>query len=109
MADYQNQVDAWWTGLTPIEQNNPVNKAKYNTANRALDKAGNVLSAADAALGNASSSTVQYSMNKQLKNAWNFIVGSQFQYNKHWMIRAEFGFLGSRTQGMVGLQYRFGL
>lgn len=109
VAEYQNQVDMWWAGLSPLEQQNPVNNAKYNTAIRALDKAGNILSSADAALEEGSTSTVQYSMDKQVKNAWNFIIGSQFQYNKHWMLRAEFGFLGSRTQGMVGLQYRFGL
>ena len=39
----------------------------------------------------------------------NGFVGTQFQYNKHWMIRAEFGFLGSRSQIIGGLQYRFGL
>lgn len=40
---------------------------------------------------------------------WNFLIGSQFQYNKHMMFRAEVGFLGSRTQVLAGLQYRFGL
>ncbi len=29
---------------------------------------------------------------------WNFVVGTQYQINKHFMIRAEAGFLGSRTQ-----------
>ena len=33
------------------------------------------------------------------------IVGTQFQLNKHWMIRAEYGFLGSRSQFVGGLQY----
>ena len=33
----QVQVDTWWTGLTPVEQKNPVNIAKYETANRALE------------------------------------------------------------------------
>ena len=40
---------------------------------------------------------------------WNFIIGAQFQLNKHFMWRAEYGFLGSRQQFMTGLQYRFGL
>ena len=34
-------VDEWWNGLTPVEQKNPVNSAKYETANRTLDAAGN--------------------------------------------------------------------
>lgn len=103
------EVETWWSELTPIEQNNPINKAKYETANRVLDTAGNILTTADGALSNAQSATVQYSLQKDLKDKWNFIVGSQFQLNKHWMIRAEYGFLGSRNQFIGGLQYRFGL
>jgi hypothetical protein len=44
-----------------------------------------------------------------LKDMWNFILGSQYQINKHYMIRTEFGFLASRVQFIGGLQYRFGL
>lgn len=29
--------------------------------------------------------------------------------NKHFMLRAEYGFMGSRQKFMTGLQYRFGL
>ena len=46
---------------------------------------------------------------KEIKDMWNMIIGTQFQLNKHWMIRAEYGFLGSRNQLIGGLQYRFGL
>jgi hypothetical protein len=109
VEDAQLQVDAWWAGLTPAEQSNPVNRAKYETANSALAKAGGILSAADAAVNTISTSTVQYSMDKSVKDAWNFIVGAQFQYTKHLMVRGEVGFLGSRTQVMTGIQYRFGL
>jgi hypothetical protein len=105
----QQQVDAWWNGLTQQEQNSPVNKAKYESANAALDRAGEILSAADLAVNNISNSTVQYSMDKQVKDRWNFIVGGQYQLNKHFMLRFEYGFLGSRTQIMTGVQYRFGL
>lgn len=109
VEETQVAVDAWWTGLTPLEQKNPVNVAKYNTANRALETAGNFYNAADAALNDGKSATVQYSLEKNLKDKWNFIVGSQYQLNKHWMLRAEYGFLGSRTQFMTSLQYRFRL
>ena len=105
----QEQVNTWWAGLTPLEQQNPVNLAKYETANNLLAKTGQVLNNAEAAVNNAGNSTVQYSMDKRPKDKWNFIVGSQFQLNKHWMIRGEFGFLSSRTQFIGGLQYRFGL
>jgi hypothetical protein len=36
-------------------------------------------------------------------------MGGQFQFNKHFMVRGEVGFLGSRNQFTVGAQYRFGL
>ncbi|QQS51774.1 MAG: hypothetical protein IPM71_03355 [Bacteroidota bacterium] len=107
-AAYEN-VETWWAGLSEREQNNPVNEAKYETANRAIDKAGNILTSLDGALNDENTASVQYSLDKTLKDKWNFIVGTQFQYNKHWMLRAEIGFLGSRTQAMGGLQYRFGL
>jgi hypothetical protein len=110
VGNAQQQVDAWWGGLTQEEQKNPVNAAKYNRANSVLERAGQVLAAADNAVSTIESSTVQYSMNKRPKDMWNIVVGSQFQLNKHVMLRLEYGgFVGSRTQIMTGLQYRFGL
>jgi hypothetical protein len=109
VADNQAQVNTWWDNLTATEQRNPVNQAKYNTANRALSAAGNFLNAADGALNNDQYASVQYALDKRVKDMWNFIVGSQFQLNKHFMIRGEYGFLGSRQQFLGGLQYRFGL
>ncbi|WP_394774212.1 hypothetical protein [Flavobacterium sp.] len=109
VAENQTKVDTWWDGLTPVQQNNPANVAKHNTANRALTSAGNFLATLDGALSTAGSSTVQYSLQKAPKDMWNFIVGSQFQYSKHYMFRVEAGFLGTRTQFLAGLQYRFGL
>jgi hypothetical protein len=103
------QVEEWWNGLTPIEQNKPSNKARYQAANRTLDAASTILTSADGALNDGQSSTVQYSLEKTLKDKWNFIIGAQFQINRHVMIRAEYGFLGSRQQFIGGLQYRFGL
>jgi hypothetical protein len=108
VADSQVAFDEWWNGLTPVEQNNPVNIAKHETADRVLQKAGDVLTSMDAALSEGGS-TVQYSLTKRPKDMWNFVVGSQFQINKHFMIRAEYGFLGSRQQFVGMLQYRFGL
>jgi hypothetical protein len=109
VADGQIGVDEWWAGLSPVEQANPVNQAKYETANRTLETVGNLLNSIDGALNDDQTATVQYSMDKRPKDAWNFVLGSQYQINKHFMIRAEAGFLGSRKQFMGGLQYRFGL
>ena len=109
VGNAQQQVDAWWASLTPPQQQNPVNEAKYNAANRALTRAGEILASADNAISTISTSTVQYSMDKRPKDPWNFIIGSQYQLNKHWMLRGEVGFLGSRSQIIAGVQYRFGL
>ena len=105
----QQAVEEWWNGLTELEQKNPVNEAKFNAANKALEAAGNFFAAAEGAVNNINNSTVQYSLDKKQKEMWNFMVGGQYQYNKRWMVRAEFGFLGSRTHVIAGLQYRFGL
>jgi hypothetical protein len=109
VEDGQIAVDEWWNGLSQLEQKNPVNVARYETANRALDAAGNLLNSIDGALNDEETATVQYSLNKRPKDMWNFIVGTQYQINKHFMIRSEIGFLKSRTQFIGGLQYRFGL
>ena len=103
------QIDEWWNNLTPAEQLNPVNKAKFETANRAMEITGKVLDGLEGAVSTASTSTVQYSLDKDLKDKWNFIIGAQYQLNRHFMIRGEYGFLGSREQFIAGLQYRFGL
>lgn len=36
-------------------------------------------------------------------------IGTQFHANKHFMVRGEYGFPGSRTHFLIGLQYRSGL
>src|SRR5579863_2238882 len=109
VGNAQEEVNAWWNSLSPPQQNNPINQAKYQAANTVLSKAAGFLDAAETAVSDGVSSTVQYSLNKRPKDMWNFIVGSQFQFNKSLMLRLEVGFLGSRTQTIAGLQYRFGL
>ena len=108
VANGQSQVDAWWSGLSAVDQKNPVNIAKYEAANAALARAGQFLNGASQAITGATNSTVQYSLDKAPRDKWNFIVGAQYQINKRLMIRGEYGFLGSRQQFIGGLQYRFG-
>lgn len=109
VEDTQAAVDSWWAGLTPAEQNNPVNVAKYETANRTLETMGGIYNSLDGALNDETSASVQYSLNKRPQDMWNFVIGGQYQLNKHFMIRTEVGFLGTRQQVIAGLQYRFGL
>lgn len=109
LDDTQAQINAWWDGLTPLEQERPSNIARHEAANNAISKAEELLVSVENAVNGIASSTVQYSMDKRPADKWNFIVGTQYQLNKHWMVRGEAGFLSSRTQFTAGLQYRFGL
>ncbi len=108
VSQADQNLNAWWNGLSNSEQNKPSNKAKYETATRVITRASQFLESAAAAAGNIENGTVQYTLDKRVKDMWNFIVGSQYQLNKHWMLRVEYGFLGSRNQFIGGLQYRFG-
>lgn len=101
------ELDDWWNGLSPAEKR--LNQSRYDRLNEALGKAHDFLTQFADAAQRLSSSAIQYSLSKRPQDYWNFIVGTQFQYNKHWMIRFEAGFYGSRTQVITGLQYRFGL
>ena len=109
VQENQQKVDAWWNGLTPVEQKNPVNVAKHEAANAVLARFGQVLDKASQIVSNAGDASIQYSLDKKQKNMWNFIVGSQYQLNRSWMLRVEYGFLGTRQQLIAGLQWRFNL
>jgi opacity protein-like surface antigen len=58
---------------------------------------------------NAGNSTLDYTLDKKQAKLWSLQLGTQFQLNKSWMIRAEYGFSSGRQQFFGGLQYRFGL
>jgi len=105
----QQQVDAWWDNLTLQQQNNPVNIAKHDAANRVIDGASTLVAGLSDAATNLSNSTVQYSLDKKQKDLWNFLLGAQYQFNKHFMLRGEYGFLSERSTFLLGFQYRFGL
>jgi len=107
LTSSQQNVNDWWNGLSQVEQNNPVNKAKYETANRVLEGFGRVLDGASQVVDNAANASIQYSLEKRQKSMWNLLLGGQFQINRSWMIRAEAGVFGSRTQFIGGIQYRF--
>jgi hypothetical protein len=54
-----------------------------------------------------SETTILYSMDKKPVELWNLVIGGQYQFDKHWQLRSEVGFLGSRTQFLFSLNYRF--
>ena len=54
------------------------------------------------------STVVNYSLDKKPADPWNMIVGGSFELTRSWHFRAEAGFIG-RVQGLLVLNYRFGL
>ncbi len=109
VARRSQENEAWWNSLTPAQQADPANRARYEGTKAALDRAGGLLESADQAVSNAANATVQYSLDKRPADMWNFTVGGQYQLNKSWMFRLEVGFITSRTHLIAGAQYRFGL
>ena len=53
--------------------------------------------------------TVLYSITKEAKEEWNMLLGGQYQLDRHWQFRTEFGFLGERTSWLLSANYRFGI
>ena len=53
------------------------------------------------------SAIIRYGIDKQVEENWNGLVGIQYQYNKHWMLRSEGGIIGDRKSFLVSLNYRF--
>lgn len=88
-----NEYNIWYDGLTPIK------KAAVDAT--AIPDIIDRLEAADG------SSTIRYGIDKQVKERWNGLVGLQYQYNKHWMLRSEVGFIGDRKSFLASLNYRF--
>ena len=109
VGEAQTELDMWWESLTPVEQANPVNKVKREANQAKIDLAARVLNAADNAVDNAGNSNLDYTLDKQQAKLWSMTLGSQFQLNKSWMLRAEYGFSSGRQQFFAGVQYRFGL
>ncbi|MCJ7468429.1 MAG: hypothetical protein MUO53_17250 [Maribacter sp.] len=109
VGEAQVELDTWWDNLTPVEQRNPVNSIKREANQKKLDLASTFLNGAENAINTADNSTLEYALDKKQKSMWNLVVGSQFQLNKHWMLRGEYGHASGRDQIFMGLQYRFGL
>ena len=87
------EVDVWWDGLTPLEQKKPKNIVVKEISERLDAKDGSAI--------------IRYGMDKQVLQEWNGIFGAQFQFNKHWMLRTEWGLLGDRKSALVSLNWRF--
>ncbi len=91
-AKGQEALD-YYNALPPADKLDPVNIL--------IKRIGDKLVAAD---GEA---IIRYGMDKQVLEEWNGIFGAQFQYNKRWMLRTEWGLIGDRKSGLLSLNYRF--
>jgi hypothetical protein len=88
VSDYND----WYETLNPVEQ-------------AAADK---VLTPIVNAIGDADGDgVISYSMDKQIKQLWNGLIGAQYQLNKHWQLRTEAGVIGNRKSFLASINYRF--
>lgn len=91
-AKGQEVID-YWDGLTPVEKIKPGNIVLKAIGDRLLVTEGNAI--------------IKYGMDKQVLQEWNGVFGAQFQYNKRWMLRTEWGLIGDRKSALASLNYRF--
>jgi hypothetical protein len=89
----------WYNSLG----NSPSDIAKKQAADKVLTP---MIERIDARDG---SGTVSYYLDKRPSHKWNMIIGGQYQLNKSWQFRTEWGFFGGRTQALVSANYRFGI
>ena len=95
--EMQGDLNNWYDGLTPAE------KILYNGIyTRVTDGLTNIK-------GGVETGYIRYDMTKEVTKPWNMLIGGQWQINYRWQLRAEAQFLGSRTSGMLSLNYRFGV
>jgi hypothetical protein len=93
--DIVDNYNTWYAGLDPIRQG-VVDNSSFPAFIDALDNAeGNTI--------------IHYNMDKRPVEAWNMVIGGQFQLNKSWMLRSEVGILGDRKTFLVSVNYRFKL
>lgn len=96
--EYVNNYWDWYNSLNP---NNPIDNAKIQVADEVFTP---IVNSIDNANGDG---IVSYSMDKQVKDMWNGLVGAQYQLNKHWQLRTEAGLVGNRKSFLVSINYRF--
>jgi len=88
-----DDYNAWYAGLLPAIQARVDQTPLPDIVDR-IDQADG-------------SSVIRYGMDKQVLKEWNGIFGAQFQLNKRWMLRTEWGLIGDRKSALASLNYRF--
>ena len=85
---------AWYDGIDELKQN-VADKVFTPIIEKIADGGGDT--------------TVNYKISKESAAEWNMTAGAQYQLNKHFQIRTEFGFLGERKSWLFSANYRFGI
>jgi opacity protein-like surface antigen len=88
-----SEYNDWYDGLTP--------------AKKALVDATSIPAIIDRIDAVDGSAIIRYGIDKQVKELWNGLIGIQYQYNKHWMLRSEAGLFGDRKSFLLSLNFRF--
>ncbi len=71
-------------------------------ANQIIDKLEDISQGID-----PENAIINYKLDKKVSAPFNIILGAQYQFNKHWMLRSELGVFGKRSQFLLNLNYRF--
>lgn len=101
----EDAYNNWYNGLTPIEQKT-LNRV-YNQIEEAVyDKTGEII---DIGNGNFFRADVGYNIKKELIQTTSFQFGGQFEFNKKWHLRGEFGIAKEIKFILLGINYRFGI
>lgn len=96
--DIVNDYWSWYNSLNP---NNPIDARKIQIADQILTPIVDRLENRD---GDA---IIRYGLDKAPTQEWNMVIGGQFQLNKRWQFRTEFGIIGDRESWLASVNYRF--
>ena len=89
----KNRLNEWYNTLSPPQQ---------IVAGEIITKLKDYFEGRDKGNG-----VITYELDKNIAGPWNVVLGSQFQFNKHWMVRLEMGAFGKRSQFLFSFNYRF--
>jgi hypothetical protein len=89
----KDRLDEWYNTLNPPQQ---------VVAGEIIAKVKDYFEGRDNGNG-----TISYQLDKKIAGPWNVVLGSQFQFNKNWMMRVEMGAFGKRSQFLLSFNYRF--
>ncbi|QZE13125.1 hypothetical protein K4L44_11045 [Halosquirtibacter laminarini] len=96
--------DEWYNGLSRTQK--AVLNGVYNSIEKAVyDKTGEEVNIGD---GNLFTSDIGYNIEKDLIQKTSIEFGGQFEINRHWALRGEFGIADELKFILFGMNYRFG-